>query len=82
MYREKVNFIDVRQRFLTSPEHRLKASAKTGTFTQDFIVAIVLFLELQKKNFFAVSCSESCLLHSITTERGYTDSCVINSPYY
>ncbi|KAL8719326.1 MAG: hypothetical protein Q9181_008072, partial [Wetmoreana brouardii] len=29
MYREKVNFIDVRQQFLTSPEHRLKASAKT-----------------------------------------------------
>ncbi|KAL8838911.1 MAG: hypothetical protein Q9170_001948 [Blastenia crenularia] len=29
MYREKVNFIDVRQRFLTSPEHRLKASART-----------------------------------------------------
>lgn len=29
MYREKVNFIDIRQRFLTSPEHRLKASART-----------------------------------------------------
>ncbi|KAL9017671.1 MAG: hypothetical protein Q9185_005005 [Variospora sp. 1 TL-2023] len=29
IYVEKVNFIDVRQRFLTSPEHRLKASAKT-----------------------------------------------------
>ena len=29
MYREKVHFIDVRQRFLTSPEHRLKASART-----------------------------------------------------
>lgn len=29
IYREKVNFIDVRQRFLTSPEHRLKASART-----------------------------------------------------
>ena len=29
MYREKLNFIDVRQRFLTSPEHRLKASART-----------------------------------------------------
>lgn len=29
MYREKINFIDVRQRFLTSPEHRLKASART-----------------------------------------------------
>ena len=33
MYREKVNFIDVRQRFLTSPEHRLKASAKTVLIT-------------------------------------------------
>ncbi|KAL8644663.1 MAG: hypothetical protein Q9226_007651, partial [Calogaya cf. arnoldii] len=29
IYREKVHFIDVRQRFLTSPEHRLKASART-----------------------------------------------------
>ncbi|KAI4283333.1 MAG: hypothetical protein L6R38_002248 [Xanthoria sp. 2 TBL-2021] len=29
MYREKVHFIGVRQHFLTSPEHRLKASAKT-----------------------------------------------------
>ena len=29
IYREKLNFIDVRQRFLTSPEHRLKASART-----------------------------------------------------
>ena len=29
MYREKVNFIDVRQKFLTSPEHRLRASART-----------------------------------------------------
>ena len=29
MYREKTNFIDVRQQFLTSPEHRLKASART-----------------------------------------------------
>ncbi|KAL8858974.1 MAG: hypothetical protein Q9178_004455 [Gyalolechia marmorata] len=29
LYREKVHFIDVRQRFLTSPEHRLKASART-----------------------------------------------------
>lgn len=29
MYREKVHFIDIRQRFLTSPEHRLKASART-----------------------------------------------------
>lgn len=29
VYREKLNFIDVRQRFLTSPEHRLKASART-----------------------------------------------------
>ena len=33
IYREKVNFIDVRQRFLTSPEHRLKASAKTVLVT-------------------------------------------------
>ena len=33
MYREKLNFIDVRQRFLTSPEHRLKASAKTVLIT-------------------------------------------------
>lgn len=33
MYREKVNFINVRQRFLTSPEHRLKASAKTVLIT-------------------------------------------------
>lgn len=33
MYREKVNFIDVRQRFLTSPEHRLKASARTVLIT-------------------------------------------------
>lgn len=33
MYREKVNFIDVRQRFLTSPEHRLKASARTVLVT-------------------------------------------------
>ena len=31
--REKLNFIDVRQRFLTSPEHRLKASAKTVLIT-------------------------------------------------
>ncbi|KAL8846500.1 MAG: hypothetical protein Q9198_011289, partial [Flavoplaca austrocitrina] len=29
MYREKIHFIDARQRFLTSPEHRLKASART-----------------------------------------------------
>jgi len=29
IYLEKLNFIDVRQRFLTSPEHRLKASART-----------------------------------------------------
>ncbi|KAL8681427.1 MAG: hypothetical protein Q9186_002432 [Xanthomendoza sp. 1 TL-2023] len=29
LYHEKVHFIDVRQRFLTSPEHRLKASART-----------------------------------------------------
>ena len=33
IYREKLNFIDVRQRFLTSPEHRLKASAKTVLVT-------------------------------------------------
>ena len=33
MYREKLNFIDVRQRFLTSPEHRLKASARTVLIT-------------------------------------------------
>lgn len=33
MYREKLNFIDIRQRFLTSPEHRLKASAKTVLIT-------------------------------------------------
>lgn len=30
---EKLNFIDVRQRFLTSPEHRLKASARTILIT-------------------------------------------------
>ena len=33
IYHEKLNFIDVRQRFLTSPEHRLKASAKTVLIT-------------------------------------------------
>ena len=33
VYREKLNFIDVRQRFLTSPEHRLKASARTVLVT-------------------------------------------------
>ena len=33
IYCEKLNFIDVRQRFLTSPEHRLKASAKTVLIT-------------------------------------------------
>lgn len=33
MYHEKLNFIDVRQRFLTSPEHRLKASARTVLIT-------------------------------------------------
>ncbi|KAG8526403.1 uncharacterized protein KY384_000059 [Bacidia gigantensis] len=33
IYREKLNFIHVRQRFLTSPEHRLKASAKTVLIT-------------------------------------------------
>jgi len=33
MYREKVNFIEIRQQFLTSPEHRLKASARTVLIT-------------------------------------------------
>ena len=33
IYREKLNFIDIRQRFLTSPEHRLKASARTVLIT-------------------------------------------------
>ena len=33
IYCEKLNFIDVRQRYLTSPEHRLKASAKTVLIT-------------------------------------------------
>ena len=33
LYREKINFIDVRQGFLTSPEHRLKASARTVLIT-------------------------------------------------
>ena len=33
IYVEKLNFIDVRQRFLTSPEHRLKASARTILIT-------------------------------------------------
>ena len=33
LYAEKLNFIDVRQRFLTSPEHRLKASARTVLIT-------------------------------------------------
>lgn len=33
IYREKLNFIDARQRFLTSPEHRLKASARTVLVT-------------------------------------------------
>ena len=33
IYCEKLHFIDVRQRFLTSPEHRLKASAKTVLIT-------------------------------------------------
>lgn len=33
LYSEKLNFIDVRQRFLTSPEHRLKASARTVLIT-------------------------------------------------
>lgn len=33
IYHEKLHFIDVRQRFLTSPEHRLKASARTVLIT-------------------------------------------------
>ena len=33
IYCEKLNFISVRQRFLTSPEHRLKASARTVLVT-------------------------------------------------
>ena len=33
IWMEKLNFIDVRQRFLTSPEHRLKASARTILIT-------------------------------------------------
>ena len=33
IYVEKLNFIDVRQQFLTSPEHRLKASARTILIT-------------------------------------------------
>ena len=33
IYFEKIHFIDVRQRFLTSPEHRLKASARTILIT-------------------------------------------------
>jgi len=33
IYREKVKFIEVRQRFLTSPDHRLKASARTVLIT-------------------------------------------------
>ena len=33
IYCEKLNFIDVRQKFLTSPEHRLKASARTVLVT-------------------------------------------------
>lgn len=33
IYCEKLKFIDIRQRFLTSPEHRLKASAKTVLIT-------------------------------------------------
>jgi len=33
IYREKISFIDVRQRFLTSPDHRLKASARTVLIT-------------------------------------------------
>ena len=33
IYREKLHFIDVRQNFLLSPEHRLKASARTVLIT-------------------------------------------------
>ena len=33
LYCEKTNFISVRQKFLTSPEHRLKASARTVLIT-------------------------------------------------
>ena len=33
IYCEKINFIDVRQQFLTSPEYRLKASARTVLIT-------------------------------------------------
>ena len=33
IYHEKLHFIDVRQQFLTSPEHRLKASARTVLVT-------------------------------------------------
>ncbi len=33
IFREKVHFIKVRQQFLTSPEHRLKASARTILIT-------------------------------------------------
>ena len=33
IYREKIHFIDVRQQFLASPEHRLKASARTVLIT-------------------------------------------------
>ena len=33
IYMEKLNFIDVRQQYLTSPEHRLKASARTILIT-------------------------------------------------
>ena len=33
IYSEKINFINVRQQFLTSPEHRLKASARTVLIT-------------------------------------------------
>lgn len=29
IYREKLHFVDVRQQYLTSPEHRLKASSRT-----------------------------------------------------
>ncbi|KAK3709000.1 hypothetical protein LTR37_011164 [Vermiconidia calcicola] len=33
IYREKLHFVDVRQQYLTSPEHRLKASSRTVLVT-------------------------------------------------
>ena len=71
MYREKVNFIDVRQRFLTSPEHRLKASAKTGTYFQAFTAAIVVPFELYKLSLQPPTL-ELCLINSmLMRERKY-----------